>query len=312
MSDLQPLPDVRSAGLEPRPPAPARPPVQRFSWRRLRRRPPLMPTLPLAILLTLAGAGIAAPFLTPYSPVQAQLRESLQPPAWVEEGDADHPLGTDSFGRDSFSRLIYGARVSLSVAILALMIAATIGTTIGLIAGYVGGWVDSVLMRIVDMVLSLPTLLIALAVAIALGPSFTNVFMVIGLLMWPNVARLVRGETLLLKQQDYVRYARAVGVPSRRIILRHILPNVLPTLLVVTTLEVGHVILIESSLSFLGAGIPPPQPSWGTMIADGRSLIVTGWWIALFPGLTIMITVLAFNMLGDWLRDRLDPKLRER
>lgn len=280
--------------------------------RRVWHRPPLMPTLPLAILLLLVVAGVAAPFLTPYSPVAAELRESLQPPAWVSGGSPDHPLGTDSFGRDSFSRLLYGARISLSVAMLALFIAAVIGTTVGLISGYVGGWLDSVLMRLVDMVLSLPTLLIALAVAIALGPSFVNVFTVIGLLMWPNVARLVRGETLLLKQQEYVRYARAVGVPNRRIILRHILPNVLPTLLVVSTLEVGHVILIESSLSFLGAGIPPPQPSWGTMIADGRSLIVTGWWIALFPGLAIMITVLTFNMLGDWLRDRLDPKLRER
>lgn len=270
-----------------------------------------MPLFPLAVLGTLTVVAVAAPFIAPYSPVEASLRDSMLPPAWVEGGTSAHPLGTDAFGRDVLSRLIYGARVSLSVAVLALAIAGLIGTTVGLVAGYVGGSLDSTLMRLVDMVLALPTLLIALAVAIALGPSFTNVILVIGGLMWANVARLVRGETLLLRQQDFVRYSRAVGVTDWRIVVRHILPNVAPTLLVITTLEVGHVILIESSLSFLGAGVPPPAPSWGSMIAEGASLLATGWWIALFPGLAILITVLSFNMLGDWLRDRLDPKLRD-
>ena len=271
----------------------------------------VIPTLPLVVLFILVFGAVAAPVLTPYSPVKADLINNLQPPFWVEGGSMAHPLGTDTFGRDSFSRLLYGARVSLSVAFLALLIAGTIGTSIGLLAGYAGGWIDSVLMRFVDMVLSLPTLLIALAMAIALGPSFTNIVLVIGFLIWPRVARLIRGETMLVKQQEFVRYARAVGVPGWLIVIRHVVPNVMATILVAATLEIGHVILVEASLSFLGAGIPAPEPSWGVMISDGRALIATGWWIALFPGLAIVASVITFNTLGDWLRDVLDPRLRE-
>jgi ABC-type dipeptide/oligopeptide/nickel transport system permease subunit len=279
--------------------------------REARRSVPIMPALPLAVLAIVIFLAVAAPLVTPYEPTRADLPNSLLPPAWVDGGRAEHLLGTDTFGRDSFARLIYGGRVSLSVAFLSLIIATLLGTSAGLLAGYAGGVADSVLMRFVDMVLSLPTLLIALAMSIALGPSFTNLVLVIGFLIWPRVARLVRSDTLVLKHQEFVRYARAVGVPGWLIVLRHILPNVTPTLLVAATLEVGHVILVEASLSFLGAGIPSPQPSWGVMISDGRALIATGWWIALFPGLALVVSVISFNTLGDWLRDRLDPKLRD-
>jgi peptide/nickel transport system permease protein len=271
----------------------------------------LMPTLPLVILIVMVVLAVGAPFLTPYDPVKSNLRSALLPPFFVEGGSMAHPLGTDGFGRDILSRVLFGARVSLSVAVLALVIATTIGTVLGVISGWVGGWLDSLIMRFVDMVLAVPTILVALALAIALGPSFVMMVTVIGLLIWPRIARILRGETLLIRQQDYVRYARVVGVPPLLSMLRHVLPNVMPTLLVVTTLEIGHVILVESSLSFLGAGIPPPQPSWGAMISDGRALIATGWWIALFPGLAIVLTVMVFNTLGDWLRDHFDPRLRD-
>jgi peptide/nickel transport system permease protein len=269
-----------------------------------------MPALPIGILVTMVLLAVFAGFITPYDPVKQDLTHHLLPPVWAG-GTAAHPFGTDSFGRDVLSRLLFGARISLSVALLSLVIATILGTTVGLLSGYLGGNVDSILMRFVDMILALPTLLIALAVAIALGPSFTNILLIIGLMIWPRTARLIRAETMLLKKQEFTRYAQAIGVPGWRIVLRHVLPNVLPTLLVAVTLEIGHVILVEASLSFLGAGIPPPQPSWGVMIADGRALIATGWWIALFPGLAIMITVISCNVLGDWLRDRFDPKFKE-
>jgi peptide/nickel transport system permease protein len=277
-------------------------------WQRARMR--LMPALPLAVLLGFIGAAIVAPVLTPYDPVRNRLIESLIPPFWVDGGSTEHLLGTDGFGRDVFTRLLYGARISFLVAAFSIVIAMTIGTAIGVIAGYAGGWVDSVLMRFTDIMLALPTILVALVVAVSIGPSFQNLIMVLGLLIWPRIARLIRGETLLLKKQDFVRYAGAIGGTNRGIVLRHVVPNVLPTLLVLTTLEVGHVILVEASLSFLGAGLPAPTASWGVMIADGRALVATGWWIALFPGLAITATVLAANAMGDWLRDYLDPKTR--
>jgi len=270
----------------------------------------LLPGVPIAILVFMVGIAIFAPLLTPFDPVKADLRNFLQPPAFVG-GLPDHFLGTDTFGRDVWSRLVFGARVSLSVALLSLTIATIVGGVVGLAAGYLGGWVDSALMRLVDVVLALPTVLVALAIAIALGPSYTNMILIIGLMIWPRTARLLRAETLLIKQHDFARYSRAVGVPGWLIVGRHILPNVMPTLLVAVTLEVGNVILLEATLSFLGAGIPAPQPSWGVMVSDGRALIGTGWWISLFPGIAILLTVLSCNMLGDWLRDHFDPKFRE-
>jgi peptide/nickel transport system permease protein len=271
----------------------------------------IVPVVPAAILVIMVFVAIAAPLLTSFDPVKADLRNFLKPPSWVAGGLPDHLLGTDKFGRDIVSRLLYGARVSLSVAVLSLLIATTLGALVGLAAGYRGGTLDSILMRFVDMVLALPTVLMALAIAIALGPSYTNMVLIIGFMIWPRTARLIRAETMLLKQQEFARYASAVGVPGWLIVLRHILPNVTPTLLVAVTLEVGHVILLEATLSFLGAGIPAPQPSWGVMVSDGRALIGTGWWIALFPGIAIMLAVMSCNLLGDWLRDHFDPKFRE-
>ena len=287
-------------------------PVSAPRWAavRRRRRLRLSPTLPLLVFTVLIGVAVFAPFLTPYDPVKHSLINSLEPPFWATGGSIEHPLGTDGFGRDILARLMFGARASMSVAALALAIAVAIGLTVGLVAGFVGGRVDSILMRAADVVLALPTILVALSVAIAVGPSFTNLVLIIGFLIWPQMARLVRGETLLLRRSEFVRYAVAIGVPSWLIILRHVLPNLVATLVVAVTLEIGHVILLEASLSFLGAGLPPPSPSWGAMISDGRALIATGWWIALFAGLAILLSVLTFNNLGDWLRDRLDPRLR--
>ena len=268
----------------------------------------MVPLFAMGVIGVLVFVALAAPLLTPYSPVRADLVNSLLPPAWSPGGSPAHLLGTDSFGRDVLSRLMYGARISLAVSLIALVIGTTIGSAVGLTAGFVGGRLDAGLMRIVDVMLSFPLIIIALALAVAIGPSFTNVAVVIGLLVWPRIARQIRGDTLAIRQQEFIRYAVAVGIPGWVIVLRHVLPNVTPTLLVLATLEVGHVILVEASLSFLGAGMPPPEPSWGVSVSDGRGLIATGWWIALFPGLAIVVTVLAVNLLGDWLRDRLDPR----
>jgi peptide/nickel transport system permease protein len=275
---------------------------------RVRRRFRLVPFVPFAILSVILLGATFAPFLTPHDPVKNDLINSLLPPAWVDGGSPEHLLGTDSFGRDIFARILYGARVSLSVAAFALVIAVTIGTIVGVVAGYVGGATDSFLMRIVDMLLALPSIIVALTLAVAVGPSFQNLILVLGLLTWPDIARLIRGETLVLRKLEFMRYSGAIGVPGWAILARHVIPNIVPTLLVATTLQVGNVILAEATLSFLGAGVPPPQASWGAMVSEGQALISTGWWIGLFAGIAVTLTVLAFNVLSDWLRDYLDPK----
>jgi peptide/nickel transport system permease protein len=270
-----------------------------------------VPAIPLVVLGIVVFSAILAPLLTPYDPLKGTLIQSLTPPVWVTHGTPAHLLGTDSFGRDVFTRMIYGARVSLAVAGFSLLIAVSIGTFVGVVAGYVGGAVEGVLMRITDALLALPAIIVALTLAVAVGPSFRNLILVLGFLIWPNVARLIRAETLLLKQQEYVKYSRAIGVPAWAILIRHIIPNLLPTLLVAATLQVGHVILAEATLSFLGAGIPAPSASWGVMVSEGQGLIATGWWIAIFPGIAITLTVMSFNFLSDWLRDVLDPKTQQ-
>ena len=277
---------------------------------RARRRVSGAPVFLACILVALLVMTLAAPLLTPYAPTEQSLIMRLRPPAWIERGSWAHPLGTDLFGRDVLARIIYGARVSLSVATMAILVAGSIGTLVGLAAGYFGGYAEIVLMRIVDAFLAVPAVLVAIVLASTDGPSFQNVVIVIGLLYWPRYARQVRSETLQIKQADYVKLALIAGCSSWRILRVHVLPNLLPSLLVLSTLQVGSAIILEATLSFLGVGIPPPQPAWGVIVEDGRGMLASAWWISLFPGIAIAVTVLAFNMAGDWLRDHLDPKLR--
>ncbi len=227
-----------------------------------------------------------------------------------EGGSMDYPLGTDKQGRDILSRIMHGARVSLMVSCLAILLGGGLGTLLGMLAAYRGGKTDAVIMRVVDIKLAFPTILLALVLVAAIGAGFATVIVVIAVLLWARYARVVRGEALAIKQQDFIDRARVSGASNARIMMRHIFPNLVNTVVVLATLEVGHVIILESTLSFLGAGIPAPTPAWGVMVADGRDLITTAWWIFLFPCLAIVLTVLSMNLLGDWLRDRLDPKLR--
>lgn len=273
------------------------------------RRYPLFPLFVLLFVLVLPA--IFADVIAPYDPLEGQLSARLTPPFWMDGGSMDHLLGTDKQGRDILTRIIYGARISLSVSIAAIFIGGIIGTTLGLMAAYFGGWVDAIIMRVVDTFLSMPLILMALVVVAVFGPSFFTVVGVVAALLWVGYTRQVRGESLSIKALDFVARARVAGASHARIMFRHILPNVVNTIIVLATLEVGSVILLESTLSFLGAGIPRPNPSWGVMVADGRDHIIAAWWIAFFPGMAIMMVVLSANLMGDWLRDQLDPKLRQ-
>ena len=277
------------------------------------RRYPLAPMAILVFFLVLPA--IFATQITDlwlHDPLEAEISKRLIPPVWVEGGTWEHPLGTDKVGYDIASRVIHGARVSLIVAGLSILTGGFVGTLLGLMAGYYGGWWDHIIMRLVDIKLSIQSVLLALVLVAVLGPGFLTVIIVISLVLWVRYARLVRGETLALRDRDFVNKARVSGASNFRIITRHLFPNVVNTIIVLATLEVGQVILLEAGLSFLGVGIPRPTPAWGLMVADGRELIIAGrgWWISVFPGLAIMLTVLSMNLLGDWLRDRLDPKLR--
>ncbi|OLC17933.1 MAG: peptide ABC transporter permease [Candidatus Rokubacteria bacterium 13_1_40CM_69_27] len=267
--------------------------------------------MPLVIVAALVFCAVLAPLLAPHSPVEGSLGERLIPPLGMEGAKPNHPFGTDRLGRDTLSRLVYGARISLSVSVVGITLTGTMGAFIGLLAGFLGGWVETLLMRLVDISLSLPGILIAVLLSVVFEPSFTNVIIVVVFLLWPSYARLVRGETLGLKQQEFVALARVAGCSSLTIMFRHIVPNLAPSILVLATLHVGYVIVLEAALSFLGVGIPPPTPSWGVMVADGRGLIEQAWWISILPGIAILVTVLSLNILGDWVRDRLDPKLRQ-
>ncbi len=228
---------------------------------------------------------------------------------WVSGGTIDYPLGTDTLGRDVLSRLLYGARISLIVGLSAVCISGVLGVSLGLLAGYYGGRLDDVLMRLGDIQLAFPILVLAIAVLAVLGASLGNVILVLGISGWVTYARIVRGETLSLKQREFVEAARAIGSPDGSIIWYHILPNILPPVTVVATFSVARVIIAEASLSFLGLGIPPPTPSWGAMLDEGRNYITTAWWLALFPGLAILFLVLGINLVGDWVRDVLDPRM---
>ena len=227
------------------------------------------------------------------------------------DGSAKYWLGTDKLGRDLVTRMIHGARISLSVSLIAILFAGIVGTTLGLMAGYIGGWVDALIMRLVDIKLAIPSILLALVFVAVVGPSFQTVVTVIALVYWALYARQARGETLSVKNQDFIQRARVAGASHLRVIFMHIFPNVLNTLIIVATLQLGTAILFEASLSFLGAGIPRPTPAWGVMVADGRELIVANWWVSFFPGVCILVAVLSLNLLGDWARDKLDPKTRQ-
>jgi len=291
-----------------RPAIPALAWITRLPGRSRRRRVPWIPICIIAIMVSMA---LFAPFLAPYSPIDQTLRDKLIPPFWVDGGSVSYILGTDAFGRDMLSRLIYGARVSLIVAALALTAGGGIGLLIGIVAGYFGGAVDNVLMRLVDAAFTFPAILFALLLAVTMGQGLGTLVLAISLLLWASFARVIRGEVLSLKQRDFVALAKVRGCSSARIMLTHILPNVLNTFMVLVTLNIGVVIIAEASLSFLGAGIPPPTPTWGLMVSDGRGRIAEAWWVSLIPGIAITLLVLSVNVFGDWLRDRLDPRLRQ-
>ena len=269
------------------------------------------PWIPICIISVMICMALFAPLLAPYPPIDQALREKLIPPFWLDGGSMSHVLGTDAFGRDVLSRLIYGARVSLLVALLALTAGGGVGLVIGILAGYIGGALDNLLMRLVDAAFTFPAILFALLLAVTMGQGLVTLVIAISLLLWASFARVIRGEVLMLRQRDFVALAKVRGCSSLRIMLTHILPNVLNTFMVLVTLNIGVVIIAEASLSFLGAGIPPPTPTWGLMISEGRGRIADAWWVALIPGFAITLLVLSVNLFGDWLRDRLDPRLRQ-
>jgi peptide/nickel transport system permease protein len=249
---------------------------------------------------------LLTPLLAPFDPVaQGDIVSTrFLPPSF------EHPMGTDRFGRDLFSRVLYGARISLSVGFIAIGIGVTLGTVIGAVAGYFGGIVDTVLMRFTDMMLSFPRLILLIVIIAMFDASIFLVVAVLGLTGWMSVSRIVRGEVLSLREREFVQAARALGMSDLRIIFRHIIPNTMAPVIVFATLGIGNTILIEAGLSFLGLGVQPPTPSWGNMINEGKDSLVNAWWISTFPGLAIVFTVVAFNLLGDGLRDALDPRLR--
>ena len=270
-----------------------------------------VPFFPAIILVIFIFAGIFSGLLAPHDPTKTQLRVALTPPMWQEGGTADYPLGTDQMGRDELSRVMYGATISLRVCFIVVFASGGIGTILALISGYLGGWVDVLIMRLTDMMLSLPYLLIAITLAAVLGPSINNIILVLSVIGWAQYTRVLHGEVLRVKEQDFVRLAVVAGASRMRIMLKHIFPNIVNTLIILGTLQLGTVIIAEASLSFIGVGVPPPNPAWGSMLADGRQYVTYAWWLCVWPGLAIMLVVLACNLLGDWLRVRLDPKFRQ-
>ncbi|MGE0154261.1 MAG: ABC transporter permease [Reyranellaceae bacterium] len=278
-------------------------------WRAfVARRPPWLALLTVVVVLAMA---LAPDLLARHDPNVQSLGTRFVPPFWLEGGRLDYPLGTDGLGRDILSRIVHGTRISLIVAVLALLVGGVIGGGLGLISGYAGGWVDAVLMRLADSMLAFPMILLAFLLAVTVGASLGTVVVAVALVIWARFARVVRGEVLSLRERNFVKLARIAGCGTPRILWVHILPNVINTIVVLLTLQLGWVIIVESSLSFLGAGIPPPTPAWGSMIADGRSSLVRAWWVCTMPGIALMLTVLSFNLIGDWLRDVFDPKLRQ-
>ena len=274
------------------------------------RLPKLSAAVILTVILTAAGAGLLTGRVLPAAN-QIDLRFRYAPPWPLVGSTLQHLLGTDRLGRDLLSRMLVGAQNSLSVALLAIAFAAAVGTCLGLIAGYQGGWTDSLIMRSVDIMMSFPAILVALLFVVTIGASFSMVVATLALLLWAQYARLVRGQVLSIKERDFVALAQVAGSSTHRILVVHILPNLVNSVVVLATLQIGWGIVVESALSFLGAGVPPPAPTWGNLVAEGRDVLDQAWWIAVCPGLAIMFVVLAFNLFGDWIRDALDPTLRQ-
>src|ERR1700682_1260591 len=268
--------------------------------------------LSLAILIPFVVLAVFANAIAPYDPTEPIPGAKIfEPPFWMQGANPLALLGTDFQGRNVLSRLIFGARVSLIVGVTGTLVAGTIGTALGILAGYLGGWVDQVIMRVTDAWLALPALVFAIFLATMLGPSMWNIIIILGLVYWTRYARVIRGEVLSLRERESVKLAEIAGGSRTRVIFRHILPNVLNSTMVLASLTIGVVIIAEASLSFLGVGVPPPEPAWGLMLSDGRSMLMVGdWWLTVFPGLGILLVVLATQLLGDWLRVRLDPQLR--
>jgi len=265
----------------------------------------------MAIFADLSWLGLPNVGLAPHDPDYIIITDRFLPPSFMDGGKSDYLLGTDKLGRDVLSRIIHGARISLSVSLLVILITAFIGTVLGIIAGYAGGRLDGFIMRVTDMALSFPGILLALLLAVSIGPGYWTVVFALSILGWAGYARMVRGEALRLRESDFVAQARVSGASPFRIMLRHIFPNVINSLIVMMTLAVGMMILAESALSYLGIGVPAPTASWGSMVSDGRSYLDTAWWISAFPGIAIGLVVLSGNFLGDWIRDKLDPRLRQ-
>ena len=263
-----------------------------------------------AIMLLIVVTTVAAPWLAPYSPVEVDIRHRLGPPAWMEGGKTEHWLGTDQIGRDLLSRMIYGGRVSLLIGVAAVLVSSTIGVLLGLGAGYVGPRTDWIIMTLVNVMLTFPFVLLALAVIAVLGPSLVNMVIVLGVADWPLYARVIRAETLAVRERDFITAGRALGMSHLRIVFRQILPNLVSVIVVIATLQVARVIILESFLSFLGLGVQPPTPAWGNMLGEGRVYMLNSWWIAAFPGAAIFVTTLVINLIGNALRDWLDPRLK--
>lgn len=270
------------------------------------------PLIPMSILGALLFVAVFADVLAPHDPEVGSLGERFRPPVWQQGGSEKFLLGSDHLGRDVLSRLIFGARVSIVVGFTAVLVAGVLGTVLGILSGYLGGWVDQVIMRVTDTWLALPALTFAIFLAAVVGPSEMNIVIILGLVYWTRYARVIRGEVLSLKERDFVRLAIVAGCSKRTIMKRHILPNVLNSAIVLGTLMLGVVVVTEAALSFLGVGVPPPKPAWGLMLADGKKGMMAGyWWLTVLPGCCIMFMVLSANLLGDWLRVKLDPQLRQ-
>jgi peptide/nickel transport system permease protein len=286
----------------------------KISLQRLASACPRLPKLStagiLAVVLTAAGAGLLTGRVLPAAN-QIDLRFRYAPPWPLAGSSLEHLLGTDRLGRDLLSRMLVGGQNSLSVALLAIVFAAAVGTCLSLVAGYLGGWVDSLIMRCVDIMMSCPAILVTLVFVVTVGASFAMVVSTLAMLLWAQYARLVRGQVLSVKERDFVALARVAGSSTWRILVVHIFPNLVNSVVMLATLQIGWGIVVESALSFLGAGVPPPAPTWGNLVAAGRDVLDQAWWIAVCPGLAIILVVLSFNLLGDWVRDALDPTLRQ-